>query len=1115
MSLKGNLASVNLTEIFQMLSLSGREGTLFIYEGARKRAICFTKEGVSIRSRERNEANLIGKILVRLGKIDERDLQRAVETRRRSDCLLGDLLVGDGLCTREDVELALRIQSEEEIQELFLNRSDAQFEYIDGYFPESEIPFVSLNVNSLLIEIARRTDEWEYIRRRIRGPREIYRFTGAEGTVEADVLAECYAHRVDALIDGSHSVGDIIDASYVNKYEVCKLIACYLDAGIVEQVPPDAVRHNARLALRMGDTESAIRHYEYLMTTGDFPLDVMAEAAEAHEANRDYAEAAALLRRLAEELVRAGDYRGAMDALRAIAAYPRPEPEALRYLMDLVFENPRAAAEFASSIVEAGKTLTAYYINHEQQGDAIELLERLLGSFPDEVAFATSLVNVYYEEGNLQEAATQCERLANSFLKRKRPTHAVSLYKKLLVIDPERQDIRDKIRKIVSGKKKRPMSPALPRLLVTVAITVLVTSVALVVYDRRDPGGNTGPTLGPGTQGVLFGRLASEQSSAAELARNINEDYTRLVELVDRDVLANREGIVTRLRGAENRYKLFDNTAEKAIQIAETVIEQTSDSEAHARAHATREKVKDLRKSVVGSRARWQNEAQLAAQALYEQGIELYEDGRLGEALERFTLAREIATRKEWLAEKQLDQFIANIRRDAASVEQKMELAKQREDEGDWPGARRIYLELLKDFEGSDMLKGLRLPVEILTIPPGAMVCLDGEKTPKPTPCVQRLPLRNETKVELRLAGFESKSYILGPFGPDTDPARYQYISDLRRKATWVRSIRGHIQSDPTAFGSRLAVVERNGRWYVFDARSGKPIANDELDVFDGVSAGLVSRGTEFFVPALDGKLFAFDGVKCRVDWRTVPTDAQAAGYYARPVIADDVIYVVDQTGVVTARDLSKPPTENLLWKKRAGEGIIVRAAPAVQGEDLVITATSGLVTVFRRKTGDVVTRYRLEGSFVCAPALVGSDDLVFASEQGTLTGVNRVTGTINWGPRNVGTTALLRTPPIKGRAVFVSPQPGRLVAFDTRTGDEIYRYSRTHAAARAAVMPKNRIFFADGRVLSAFAPRADGYGLAWTFEAQGRILAGPVVNGDAVFIADEKGHLYRLEAND
>jgi hypothetical protein len=211
MSLKGTLASVNLTEIFQMLSLSGREGTLFIYEGARKRAICFTKDGVSIRSRDHNEGGLIGKILVRLGKLDERDLQRAVETRRASDRLLGEVLVDSATCSREDIDLALKVQSEEEIQELFLNRSDAQFEYVDGYFPETDVRYVNLNVNALLIEIARRTDEWEYIRRRIRGPREIYRFTGADGTVDPAILSSCCAARVDPLIDGCHSVGEVID----------------------------------------------------------------------------------------------------------------------------------------------------------------------------------------------------------------------------------------------------------------------------------------------------------------------------------------------------------------------------------------------------------------------------------------------------------------------------------------------------------------------------------------------------------------------------------------------------------------------------------------------------------------------------------------------------------------------------------------------------------------------------------------------------------------------------------------------------------------------------------------------------------------------------------------
>ena len=107
MSLKGNLASVNLTEIFQMLSLSGREGTLFIYEGARKRAICFTKEGVSIRSRERNESNLLGKILVRLGKVEEDVLAQAVEKKRSTNRLLGDVLVDNGACTSEDAPRGL------------------------------------------------------------------------------------------------------------------------------------------------------------------------------------------------------------------------------------------------------------------------------------------------------------------------------------------------------------------------------------------------------------------------------------------------------------------------------------------------------------------------------------------------------------------------------------------------------------------------------------------------------------------------------------------------------------------------------------------------------------------------------------------------------------------------------------------------------------------------------------------------------------------------------------------------------------------------------------------------------------------------------------------------
>ena len=1108
MSLKGNLASVNLTEIFQMLSLSGREGTLFIYEGARKRAICFTKEGVSIRSRERNESNLIGKILVRLGRIDERALQQAVEARRSGERLLGDVLVEMGICESADVDLALRIQSEEEIQDLFLNRSDAQFEYVDGYFPETEIPYVNLNVNSLLIEIARRTDEWEYIRRRIRGPREIYRFTGEEGTVEADILAECSAQRVDPLIDGSHSVGEIIEFSYVNKFEVCKLLAAYLDAGVVELVPPDAIRQNARLALRMGDTESAIRHYEYLMTTGDFPLDVMSEAAEAHEANRDFPEAAALLRRLAEEMVRAGDYRAALDSLRRVANYPRPEPDALRYLMDLVFENPRAAAEFSANVVEAGKTLVSHYIQQDERAEALSLLERLIKAFPDEVAFAISLVNVYYEENNLEQAAQECERLANSFLKRKRPGHAVSLYKKLLVIDPERSDIRERIRKIASGRSRRSVPASLPRIAIALAVTLLLGGVAVVMLKEKGGAGGSSGGLQDGVLGSLFARAAEEKGMAAEHGRRAQDEYARLLDELRGDLLTNSEALLTRMRVADQRYGMFEERSESALSIAETIRSQTPDTAATSRARALLDSLKELQEQVDGTRRSWRGEAQKTAERLREDALQSHRGGRIRDAIARYELAKHLSTRPEWRVEVQLETSISMLQRDVATFEGKQREIRRYEELGNWTDARRVILEVHREFRSTDLVADLRLPVEILTVPPGASVLLDGVEFGQKTPAIVRLPLHKETRVELKKRSFKTEGRLLGPFGEGTNPAQYQYTWSLLKEATWVRPIREFIEADPVAWRDRVAVSGRSGRWFVFHAAGGKQLGKVEADTLDGVAGGLVTDGQRLYVPALDGKLFVYNATSMKLLYHvTAP-----AAIHAPPLVEDGLVYVVDFEGNVFAFDPRNGVPKEFLWTTMTPHG--VRAAPVAQGEDLVILSGSGEVTVIRRRTGDVVLSYTLKGRFSAAPAVVGSKDLVFASEDGWLFGVGRLTGDVLWS-KDLPGTRITRTPPVKGRAVFVAPKPGELLAFDTRTGDEIYRTDRTSPTTQVAVLGTNRIFFANGQVLSAFAPGGDGYGLAWTFQAEGRILAGPVVEGDAVYIADEKGNLYRLEAND
>jgi outer membrane protein assembly factor BamB/tetratricopeptide (TPR) repeat protein len=1105
MSLKGNLASVNLTEIFQMLSLSGREGTLFIYEGPRKRAICFTKDGVSIRSRERNESNLIGKILVRLGKIEEDDLQRAVELRRSSQSLLGDVLVDMKACSRDDVESAFRIQSEEDIQDLFLNRNDAQFEYIDGFFPETDGPYVNLNVNSLLIEIARRTDEWEYIRRRIRGPREIYRFSGAEPEIDGDVLAECYSHRIDPFIDGTNSVAELIEASYVSKFEVCKLLAAYLDAGVVELVPPEAIRTSARMALRMGDPESAIRHYEYLMSTGDYATEVIGEAAEAHEAMRDFAEAAALLRRLAAELVREGDHRGAIDALRRVANYPRPEPDALRFLLDLVFENPRAAADFEEHVIEGGKTLVAYLIKHEQRADAFELVGRLLRTFPDEVSFAATLVNVIYEDGNAEKAARECERLANAFLKRRKPTHAVSLYKKLLIIDPERGDIRERIRKITTGKRRRTSSGALPRMAIALAVALLLGGVAVVLVREE---GRSGPGTGgmdDGTLAALFTRAVDEQGQAEQHSTLAADVYGRLLELIRDDHLAHREQLLKELRTAQQTYKLFEDHAERAHEIAETILRQAADERTTSRARSMVMAIRDRETEVRAARSRWQAVAQDVAEKLYDEGIARYEVGKLGGALELFTFAQALSTRREWKVDVNLDQYITNLQSDSERVRQGLEAARHLEQKGQWAAARATLLALLQEFRSADLVEEMLLPVEVLTLPLGAEILIDDTAADGRTPAIVRVSPFRKTPVVLRKAGYQDQTLHLGPFEEETDATQYTYIRALPRAATWARNVGGAIEAAPVAWGDKVACAIRSGEWQLLDSQDGKRTQRKKLETFDGVAAGLVTDGRFVYVPTLDGKVFVVGCKDARPRTRLPDTKD---GIYATPVTAEGLLYVVDHAGVVRAIE---PATGRARWQEKTSHG--VRADLVAQGPDLVVVTTSGEVTVLRRATGELVKRYRLPGAYNRAPVPAGDDELLFASEAGVLRYVERVTGEERWSMELE--KPLPAAPVVKGHTAFVCLRPEELTAIDTRTGDVMYRYRRSGDAGRAAVAPTDRILFACGKTLSAYAARSDGYALAWSFEANGRILGGPVVFQGVVYFGDDQGYLYRLERDD
>jgi hypothetical protein len=151
-----------------------------------------------------------------------------------------------------------------------------------------------------------------------------------------------------------------------------------------------------------------------------------------------------------------------------------------------------------------------------------------------------------------------------------------------------------------------------------------------------------------------------------------------------------------------------------------------------------------------------------------------------------------MATNRQWIAEVNLDQYIANIRSDVERVEDRLKTARQREQEGSWTSARRIYLELMANYPDSDLVKSIRMPVEITTIPRGASIVLDGEDASDPSPSFVRVDPFRETVVTLKKKNFQERSFTLGPFGQSTDPAKYRYPESLLKAPMWKRNVRDH-----------------------------------------------------------------------------------------------------------------------------------------------------------------------------------------------------------------------------------------------------------------------------------------------------------------------------------
>jgi tetratricopeptide (TPR) repeat protein len=246
MAIKGSLKEASLPDVIQLLALGRKTGCLAVAD-RQNFGYTYFDDGRIIFASIVNRRDRLGDLLVRNGRISDAQLRAAVDRQAGDrDRKLGEILVELGYISRAELEEHIRVQVEEAVYYLF-TWSSGTFNFEAGVRPEREDFLVSINPESLLLEGARRVDEWSLIAKKI--PTLDIVFEADHPRLQAaGVRLSDEQEVILPLLNGRNDVQDVVDASGLVEFEVGKAIYGLLSAGFVRRVGTSATQQSERVS---------------------------------------------------------------------------------------------------------------------------------------------------------------------------------------------------------------------------------------------------------------------------------------------------------------------------------------------------------------------------------------------------------------------------------------------------------------------------------------------------------------------------------------------------------------------------------------------------------------------------------------------------------------------------------------------------------------------------------------------------------------------------------------------------------------------------------------------------------------------------------------------------
>ena len=239
MAIEGPLRELGIHDVFQLLDLSRKTGVLRVTSELRHNAgTIYFDDGAVIYAEIRSNPHPLGGLLLRSGKISEADLERSrdMQARQGDPRRLGEILVAIGAVTPRELQRQVRFQVEEVVFEVMGWR--------EGYFSFTEGPLtditteamVRISTEALLMEGARRIDEWARIEKRVPHLGVVPTYAPAAEGGDLDLLPPEW--EVLALIDGERDLRAIAATLGRSDFDIAKTLFGLESAGLIVLLDP-------------------------------------------------------------------------------------------------------------------------------------------------------------------------------------------------------------------------------------------------------------------------------------------------------------------------------------------------------------------------------------------------------------------------------------------------------------------------------------------------------------------------------------------------------------------------------------------------------------------------------------------------------------------------------------------------------------------------------------------------------------------------------------------------------------------------------------------------------------------------------------------------------------